>query len=170
MSPGSRRARPGERGLTLIELIVTMALLTLGVLAMLGLFSTIVIALRSTDSSGQMATQLRQVQDYIEQSVNLQYIPCGTAAAYDTALQGALPSIGVPASYSVHVVGLQQASSGSHTVGGVAGLAISPIYVCAGSPSPDYGVQQLELRIVDTSGHSLQRLAYKRWNLRPPPG
>lgn len=162
-----RRARhASEGGLTLIELIVTLFLMTLGVVAMLGLFSTIVIATRSTDASAQLASQMRQVQDFIE-SENLPYRQCGSVAAYDADAQsargpgGALN--GVPPSYSVHVIGLQQASGGTHTVASVPSQNLSPINGCVGSAA-DYGVQQLEVSVSDSLSHSLKRIVYKRWN------
>ena len=163
-----RARRAGESGLTLIELIVTLGLLTLGVVAMLGLFATIVIATRSTDASAQLASQVRQVQDFIE-SESLPYLQCGTVAGYDAAVQTARGPGGtlnsVPTSYSVHVIGLQQASGGTHTLVGVTNMSLSPINGCVGS-TPDYGVQQIEVNVQEVlnSSHSLKRIVYKRWN------
>lgn len=153
-----------------MELLVTMALLGLGFVAMIGLFSVIVITGRSPTNDAQLAALARQVEDYIE-SPNQAYIVCGTAAQYDSALASAIsagtitiPSnTTIPSKPSVHVVEVQQASGGTHTIGGVGGQSLTGIGRCGAGQ--DFGVQQIEIQlIVPNSDQSLSRIVYKRWN------
>jgi hypothetical protein len=143
-----------------------MFLLGLGFVAMIGLFSAILVATRSPVDDAQLATQARQVQNYIE-SENLGYIQCGTAATYDAAVQTARSSgaLLLPSSTTVHVISVDQSTGGTHTAAGVPSVPVGPINGCVGG-SADYGVQQLELKLTTSSipTHSLERIVYKRWN------
>ena len=155
--------RCGERGVTLIEMLVTLALMGLAVVAMLGLFQATLIPVRSVGTDAQLATQVRQVQDYLE-SPNFAYIQCGSFSQYDSALQTAITSgtLALRTATTAHVIGLQQPTGGIHTVNGTAGVALLPINVCNGG-SADYGVQQLEVHVA-SGAYKVDRLVYKRWN------
>jgi prepilin-type N-terminal cleavage/methylation domain-containing protein len=166
--PAWRRAHRGERGVTLIELLVTIAIMTIGFVSVISAFSTIEIAVGSISVDAQLTSAARQVGDYIE-SEQFAYITCGTALAYDTALQSAIPSkLILPSGYTPKVIGVAEASGGSHIVSGVSGSqALIPIGGCSAS-SHDFGVQQIEFQ-VSTLGRSpasstYTRIVYKRWN------
>jgi prepilin-type N-terminal cleavage/methylation domain-containing protein len=168
--PFQRPTHRGERGVTLIELLVTIAIMTIGFVSVISAFSTIEIAVGSISKDAQLTSQARQIGDYIE-SEQFGYITCGTAAAYDTQLQSAISSqvVKLPATYTANVTLVAQASGGSHVVSGVSGSQpLIPIGGCSGSVH-DFGVQQIQFQ-VSTPGHSLThpvvytRIVYKRWD------
>ncbi len=158
-----RRARAGERGLTLIELLVTIALMGGGMVAMVGLFSTVTLSVGVTNADAQLAVQMRQVGDYVE-SEQFAYIECGTVAGYDTALQTAITAskVALPSGVTAHVIALAQASGGTQTVSGVP-TAAPALAGCNNGTSADYGVQQVEVKVTSQT-HTLTRIVYKRWN------
>jgi prepilin-type N-terminal cleavage/methylation domain-containing protein len=147
-----RRTRADERGLTLIELLVTISVMGVGFLSLLAAFSTIEVTVGATSDDAQLTSQARQIEDYI-QSEGFAYVTCANPANYQPPLRAAIP---LPAGYSVTINAVAQASGGSDTNG-----ALSPISGCSGSP--DYGVQQIKFT-VSSSRHSLARIIYKRWN------
>lgn len=151
-----RSGRAHERGLTLVELLVTLFLMSLGMVALLGLFSTIELSVGATNSDAQLATDMRHLEDYVE-SEQFTYIQCGTASAYQTALNGSYAAQG----YAASVLTVVQALSGSQTTTAGGSVPLTPRAGCGSSV--DYGVQQIQLR-VSASGHSVTRVVYKRWN------
>jgi prepilin-type N-terminal cleavage/methylation domain-containing protein len=168
--PFQRRTHRGERGVTLIELLVTIAIMTIGFVSVISAFSTIEIAVGSISKDAQLTSQARQIGDYIE-SEQFAYITCGTAAGYDAQLQSAISTqvVRLQSSYNANVILVAQASGGSHVVAGVSGSQpLIPIGGCSGS-GHDFGVQQIEFQ-VSTPGHALAnpvvytRIVYKRWN------
>jgi prepilin-type N-terminal cleavage/methylation domain-containing protein len=161
LRPWRRRAHRGERGVTLIELLVTIAIMTIGFVSVISAFSAIEIGVGSLSNDAQLTSLARQVGDFIE-SEQFAYITCGTAANYDPPLQSAIPApLVIPSSYTAHVILVAQASGGTHVVSGASGSLI-PIGGCSGS-THDFGVQQIEFQVT-TAGHSILRIVYKRWN------
>lgn len=169
MSRGrQRRIRQGERGLTLIELLVTISLMGVGFLSLLAGFSTIELTVGATSEDAQLTSLARQVTDVIE-SESLAYVQCtgplGQAPSglisYQTAIRGA-----VTTTYTISIIAVAQAqgSGSSHTVSGVSSPLL-PINGCSAGPAagPDYGVQQIQFQVA-SAHHSLTRIVYKRWN------
>jgi hypothetical protein len=153
----------------MIELLVTIAIMTIGFVSVISAFSAIEIGVGSISKDAQLTSLVREVGDYI-QSERFAYITCDTGAAYDTQLQSAItarpPSVIVPAGYTAKVILVAQASGGSHVVSGVSSSLI-PIGGCSGS-AHDFGVQQIEFQ-VSAPGHTAARIlytriVYKRWN------
>jgi prepilin-type N-terminal cleavage/methylation domain-containing protein len=153
-----RRTRAHQKGLTLIELIVTMSLMSIGFLSLLAAFSSIELTVAKTSDDAQLTSQDRQIQDYIE-SENLTYVECASAADYQSALAAAQASGAVllPGEYHVWVDAVAEASSGSDSNG-----PLQAINNCSGTP--DYGVQQIKFHVSSPAGISLTRIVYKRWN------
>ncbi|MGH7687168.1 MAG: hypothetical protein ACREN2_10180 [Candidatus Dormibacteria bacterium] len=146
---------------------MTIALLALGFVAMIGLFAVVVVVGRSPANDAQLATQARQVADYLG-SENLAYHTCGTAGQYDTDVQTARasnpPKLTIPPTTAAHVIAVNQATGGTDTFHGAANTPLVPKAGCVGAP-PDYGVQQLEIKLqVLNSNQSVTRIVYKRWN------
>jgi prepilin-type N-terminal cleavage/methylation domain-containing protein len=172
MSRGrQRRIRRGERGLTLIELLVTISLMGVGFLSLLAGFSTIELAVGATSDDAQLTSLARQVSDVIE-SESFAYVQCtgplGQAPSgaisppsYQTAIRSA-----VTTTYTISILAVAQAqgSGSSHTVSGVSSPLL-PINGCSAGPAagPDYGVQQIKFQVA-SAHHSLTRIVYKRWN------
>jgi hypothetical protein len=148
-----------------MELLVTIAVMAVGFLGLLAAFSTTELAVGSTSANAQLASQARQVEDYIE-SESLAYVACEASDGHDyrTALQAAIASgqLKLPSGYLVAVKKVAQATGGNHTVGGV-NSPIPPINGCTTAVGPDYGVQQITFQ-VSTVQHLLSRIVYKRWN------
>lgn len=156
-----RRTHRGECGVTLIELLVTIAIMTVGFVSVISAFSAIEIGVGSISNDAQLTSLARQVGDFIE-SEQFLYITCGTAAGYDASLQSAIPApLVIPSGYATHVILVAQANGGTHVVSG-ASSSLIPIGGCSGS-SHDFGVQQIEFQVT-VAGHSIQRIVYKRWN------
>jgi prepilin-type N-terminal cleavage/methylation domain-containing protein len=168
--PAERRQHRGERGVTLIELLVTIAIMTIGFVSVISAFSAIEIGVGSISVDAQLTSAARQVGDYIE-SEQFAYITCGTSVAYDNALQSAisLKAVTLLTGYAAHVIGVAEASGGSHVVSGVTGSQpLIPIGGCSGAQPNDFGVQQIEFQ-VSIPGRSpasslSTRIVYKRWN------
>jgi Prokaryotic N-terminal methylation motif len=162
-----RHSRAAERGVTLVELLVTMFLMSLGFVSLLAAFSSIELSTGSLATDAQLTSQIRQVGDYI-QSENFAYIVCGDTAAYQATLTAAVTAGKVNVNhltgYTFTVVGVVQSSGGTHTAAGVPS-ALAAVNGCSSGPAtgPDYGVQQIEVQ-VSYAKHSLQRIVYKRWN------
>lgn len=163
-----RPSHRGESGVTLIELLVTIAIMTIGFVSVISAFSAIEIGVGSISKDAQLTSLAREVGDFI-QSERFSYVTCGTGAAYDTQLQSAItaqpPMVIVPGGYSAHVIVVAQASGGTHVVSGVTSSLI-PIGGC--SVGHDFGVQQIEFQ-VSAPGHTAARIlytriVYKRWN------
>ncbi len=179
MSRGrERRIRRGERGLTLIELLVTISLMGVGFLSLLAGFSTIELAVGATSDDAQLTSLARQVSDVIE-SESFAYVQCTgplgqapTGSIPVTSYKDALNKPGVvtkdafQTNDAVTIVAVAQAvgSASSHTVSGVSSPLL-PINGCSAGPAtgPDYGVQQIKFQVA-SAHHSLTRIVYKRWN------
>lgn len=161
-----RRNHAGERGLTLIELLVTISIMTIAFLSLLAAFSTIQLTVGATSDAAQLTAIAREASDVIE-SESFAYVPCtgplGQAptgvTSYQTAIQTAVSS-----KVTVVAVAQAQGSASSHTINGTT-VPLSPINGCSSGPAtgPDYGVQQIEFKVA-SSRHSITRIVYKRWN------
>lgn len=163
-----RPGREGERGVTLIELLVTMAVMALGFVALIAAFSTVELQVSSTNDDAQLTTVARQAADVIETQVaqgGIAYVLCSPPAGgtYKTELNGAFRP---PATDRLTIVSVAQAqaSGSSHIVSpNPAPVALTPISNCGGA-SADYGVQQITFKVSSNLGHSLVRTVYKRWD------
>ncbi len=163
-----RRGRGGERGVTLIELLVTIAVMTLGFVALIAAFSTVELQVSSTNDDAQLTTVARQAADVIETQVpqgGIAYVLCSPSAGgtYQTELNGAFKP---PATDTLTIVSVAQAqaSGSSHILSSnPAPVALTPVSTC-GRASPDFGVQQITFKVSSSHRHSLVRTVYKRWD------
>ena len=163
-----RKHHGGERGLTLLELAVTLFVMALALVAVLKAFSVTQLTTGATTTDASLASVARQAGDYIE-SENLPYIACtgpagqapaGVAQSYQNLVQTAVGT-------SVTIAAVNQAvgSLSSDTVNGVPNQPLQPVNGCSSGPAtgPDFGVQQIKYTV--TLRHrSLTRTVYKRWN------
>jgi prepilin-type N-terminal cleavage/methylation domain-containing protein len=165
-----RRRRAGERGLTLIELLVTIAIMGVGFLSILSAFAVIERQVGSTSDDAQLTSVARQVGDVME-SDSFKYVQCTGPAgqppsgnSYQTTIRGL---VAVPGdTVTVVAVAQAQASGSSHTVAGTTTPlnAISSCTSAGTASSADYGVQRITFKVQSSLGNSLSRVVYKRWN------
>jgi len=161
-----RRSHSSARGTTLIELLVTLAVLAIGFVALLSAFAQTEVAVGSTADDAQLVSRARAVADFI-QSESFTYAPCASPSMYEVTLDqswlyGAKPQLWTKSDVIATVA---QATGGTHTVAGVPNLPLAPIAggTCGRSVF-DYGVQQITFTLRSQSGHTLTRVVYKRWN------
>jgi multidrug transporter EmrE-like cation transporter len=169
-----RAARSGEGGLTLIELIVTIAIMMVSFVSVLAAISTVELMVGTTKQDALLTSAARQVGTYITTS-NLHYSPCEASSGgdYTTALRAAVTTTNpapvgklyLPSGYSVSVMAVAQAQgsvSASYNVVSGVNTALTPVAAC--TPT-DYGVQQIQFKVSSVGGRqSVTRIIYKRWN------
>jgi prepilin-type N-terminal cleavage/methylation domain-containing protein len=150
---------------TLIELLVTIAIMGIAFVALLGAISTVELTIGTTSDDSQLASVARQVGDYI-QSSKLVYQPCegSSGVDYRTALQQPSAIVFPSSRYSISAIQVAQGngsdpSSYDYVNGTKKSLQAIPVAGC----TTDYGVQQIEFT-VSTTRQSLSRIVYKRWN------
>lgn len=164
----SRGVRRGESGVTLIELLVTIAIMAASFVALLSAFSTVEKQTASTTDDAQLVVLARQVTDVIEAQPaqqGIQYVVCSTAsgATYQSELNA--DSAINKGTDTVTVVSVAQAlgsvsSSWQTYTGSGTHVPLSSI----GSCGTDYGVQQITFKVSSKEGNSLTRVVYKRWD------
>jgi Tfp pilus assembly protein PilV len=158
---------------TLIELLVTIAIMGAGFLALLSAFATIERQTGSTADNAQLVNLARRVADVIKTQPTqgglgqggLSYITC--AAPNGSTYNSQVVALNIAGTDTIAVTSATQAqgSASSHVVSSVSGPLV-PISNCgAGTPSalPDYGVQQITFKVTSPLGNSLTRVVYKRW-------
>jgi len=165
-----RHLRREETGLTLIEMLVTIAVLVVGFLALVSAFAQAELRVSSTSDAAQLASHARQVGDAIK-AESLAYVQCsgpqGQAPSGHTTYQAALRSSGAMTTRdTVSSVAQAVSSRSSHTVSGVPAplVAINSCASAGTSSNADYGVQQITFQVVASDGRALVRVVYKRWN------
>ena len=155
--------------MTLIELLVTIAVMTVGFVALLSGFAVIERQVGSTSDDAQLTTVARQVADVIKAEPTLAngfgqgglpYAVCASTSSYSTPLNA--PGRIAKGSDTVTVTSVTQSTGGTHTVSGVAGPLLA-LASCTGGGS-DYGVQQITFKVTSPQGNSISRTVYKRWN------
>jgi prepilin-type N-terminal cleavage/methylation domain-containing protein len=148
-----RRARAGERGLTLIEMIVTIAIISLGVI---GIAAGVAAAEKTSgteQSQAKLEVAMRQLADLVRSDATapngVTYAPC--AATY---------SLPTPAGYTSTITIVESTSA---TRIDSTGVATSPpaLRTCPGGGS-DWGVQEISLTVTDkVTGQFLKRTVWK---------
>jgi prepilin-type N-terminal cleavage/methylation domain-containing protein len=163
-----RLRRSRERGLTLIEMILTIAIISVGIVGIAASFSTAELAARDVSVQSQLEAQARLDTDLLRSdclaaitttqcgSQGVPYIICaGTAAATGGSYSSYIPDT---------VTVTLETSATSNSAGTLANPAGKIPKDCGGSPDvQDYGIQKLTVTVTAT-GRSLSRIVYKKWN------
>jgi prepilin-type N-terminal cleavage/methylation domain-containing protein len=157
------RARARERGLTLIEMIVTIAIITIGIIGISAGISQAHFIAGINQDQAQLEVSMRQLSDYVRDSSiasGLNYKLCAKSSDYSSANNSNFPSLpSKVTSWGVSAVTLSTAGT-RNTV------AIPPIQYCKTSGTCnstnvcDWGVQEIALSV--TNGlHTLTRTVWK---------
>jgi Tfp pilus assembly protein PilV len=132
----TRVRRRGERGETLVELLVTIVILGSAIIALVAGVAT---AIASSDSHRQEATAegvIRSFAERVQDPTDVPYVSCALVSTYPASPPGFTLPAGWP-SASITAISYLQADA-----------TFGP--TC---PSPDLGAQQLTLQV--TSPHSV---------------
>jgi prepilin-type N-terminal cleavage/methylation domain-containing protein len=145
--PGApRRGRGRQRGLTLIEMLVTLALIAVAVVGIAYGFSAVVRGSGTAQQQASLDTAARTVASYL-QSSTLPYSPCATSSTYG------LPAPPAQITWSVtdvrlSIPGSLQRPSASPATANASSTA--PIATCPGNVD-DYGVQEITVQVCTPS-------------------
>jgi prepilin-type N-terminal cleavage/methylation domain-containing protein len=153
-----RRERRGERGLTLIEIIITIALLTIGVVGIAGGIASAERIASISQQQAQLEVEMRQLSDWVRDSTSagLTYKVCATDAIYQASVNAAITAgvLTPPPGVQLNVTQVYLSTSGSRN-----GVGTGPLSggTCSGtcpgaSCVGDWGVQEIALKITDPTG------------------
>jgi prepilin-type N-terminal cleavage/methylation domain-containing protein len=162
------RRRRGERGLTMIEMIITIALITVGVLGIAGGIASAERIARISQDQAQLEAQARQLSDWVRDSTSkgLNYQPCATTANYQTSVNAAITAgiLTPPAGVQLTISHVYFSTSGSRN-----GAGTAPLNTCSGacpgaSCVGDWGVQEITLLVKEpTASTGLRSLTRTVW-------
>jgi prepilin-type N-terminal cleavage/methylation domain-containing protein len=150
-----RRRHRSEHGLTLVEVLVTIAILTIGVVGIVGGVGAAQRISGINQAQAQLEPAMRQLSDYVRDS-SLQglhpYIPCANTTNNQYSLAGlGLAPTGL--SWSITKVAVSVTNGGTRN-----GVATPPLQTCASGA--DWGVQEITLQ-VRSATRSLTRVIWK---------
>jgi Tfp pilus assembly protein PilV len=174
-APGSYRLRHrAQGGLTLIEIIAALVLLTVGVLALIeGLAATQSNASISTDQA-QLEASAREVGDYLR-SAAVPYNPCDftplTPDQYKTAVTTGLGS-GFSTKWKPTVIDVTEATGATVTLAGAATQTTVPYEKHCTTTSPgigDWGAQRITFQLTSPSTRRTIVRAVFKWDSNPIP-
>lgn len=167
-TPGPRhRTHRAQEGLTLIEIIAALFLMTIGVLALIeGLAASQHYAAISTDQA-QLEASSREVGDYLR-STAVGYITCDKSGVTDTYGPHVISGLGPAFStkWQPKIVEVAEATGAS-----VAPPLSTPTAVPAETTTPctDWGVQRITFQVTSSStSRTLVRAVFK-WDTSPSP-
>ena len=162
--PAVRRHRRhrGQKGMTLIDTLVGMALMTIGVAGITYSFSAMETSAAVSTDQARLQAEMRQLSDFVRSPDALAYQQCATMSQYTTLIGNNSAFAGnkfPPAtSDSWSVVWVRKSTSATRTVGGVP--SSPPHWADCGSGVGDWGVQEIQLKVQSPS-RSLTRVVWK---------
>ncbi|MGO8685955.1 MAG: type II secretion system protein J [Candidatus Dormibacteria bacterium] len=146
LSAPTRGRRAGERGLTLIELLVTIAVMSVAVVGITAGLAATQLDSSIAQTQAQLEAAMRDVSDYVG-SDQLTYVGCAAPSNY----QGAVSELSLPTGVTATVINVWKSTK----LNGV---------LLTGSACPgggyDLGVQEIRLQVA-TATHSLTREVWK---------
>jgi prepilin-type N-terminal cleavage/methylation domain-containing protein len=150
-----RQGRNGERGLTLVEMLITIAVITVGVIGIAGTLAQTERISTITQDQANLEVAMRQLTDVVRDSSSqgLSYKTCATATGVNSY---ALPAAPIGLTWKVSTVVLGSTAT-RKSAGGT--VTTSPITAC-GAAGGDWGVQELTLS-VSSANRSLTRTVWK---------
>lgn len=184
---GHRRLKRGQRGLTLIETIVTVAVLATGVVGIAAGVSATQRISGITQNQAQLEVSMRQFADWVRDSTtttcttaaggcpNLPYALCASKTVYQTPNVANAISAGAltaAAGETLTITQVNLSTSGTRTpLGGAAvnvrPLAVTPSPPCSGAGTcpgagciGDWGAQEITVQVV-SGANKLSRIVWK---------
>jgi prepilin-type N-terminal cleavage/methylation domain-containing protein len=168
-----RAGRVSEHGVTLIEMLVTIALISVGVLGLAGGVANLQVSARVTTDQTRLELAMRQVTDYLRAPYNgdattsIQYAPCAATYAIPATIAGVtllapagplrvLPTVTVAVSTSA----TRSSGAAPFPVKDCTSGVFAPQIGCTAA-NCDWGVQKVTVTITSTTNRSLTRLVYK---------
>ena len=175
----TRSGRCGQRGLTLIETLVTVAVLAIGIVGIgAGVAQTENIS-TTVQTQSQLEVSMRQFADWVRSSSsttcgsavgscpNLPYALCATPAYAGNVTKAISAGALTPASGETLTLlaPVNLSTSGKRSLAGGSLVDVSPLQTCSGScPGPscvgDWGVQEITVQVA-SGVHTLKRIVWK---------
>lgn len=172
--PHGRRARGRhvqQRGLTLIETVVTVAVMTVGVVGIASSLSSIERIATISQNQSQLEVSMRQLSDWVRNSSSgtclsgacpaMPYRYCATNPSTYNAYVANAETPGGPLSSAIGTSPIQsvKVSTGSTRRAGSTQYTIPALSSCSGGGG-DWGVQEITLKI-SANGNTVQRVVWK---------
>jgi prepilin-type N-terminal cleavage/methylation domain-containing protein len=163
----ARDGRKGQRGLTLIEMLVAIAIMTVGVIGIAASFANIQRDAQVGQNQASLEATMGHVTDYLR-SKAVAYTYCAQqGSTYSVGMTVEGVNLGLNAPPSVTLTKVTNVDSN--------GTVLPPLFDCASgspvAPPPgttvcpssycDWGVQRLTVTITSTTGRSLTRVVFK---------
>ncbi len=170
MRPARLGRRRGEQGLTLIEMLVAIALITVAVVGMAGAVANVQKSAQVTTDQTNLEVVARELGDYYRAPYNgdttttVQYKLCTTSYAIPSAIAGVnLPTLkSATATVTKSTAATRVGVSAPFPLEDCNSQVVSPQQSCSGSPLYcDWGVQRITITITAPDNRSLVRVVYK---------
>jgi prepilin-type N-terminal cleavage/methylation domain-containing protein len=167
----SRPRRRGEDGLTLIEMIVTIAIITIAVVGITGAVASTERLAAVNQSQANLEVAMRQVADFVRDSSpqGLTYHGCeslesATSPPYKTYNDYISMHLPPPANVDWAVSKVYVSIPNGDLRNGTS-AGVTPVQVCNASTT-DFGVQEIQVKVCDYScsnaaNRSLSRIVWK---------
>lgn len=138
----SGAADRGERGETLIELMATVVLMGVSIVALVGAL----LGVMTTAAENRRVTRAgNEAVTVVETLRGVDYVPCATATSYEAALPA------MPRDYEVQITQVRRLQSN---------VAATPVWVPPSggcTADNDTGAQQITIRVAATDGSDVAR-------------
>lgn len=166
----SRGRRIRQRGLTLIETVVTVAVLAVGVVGIASSLAAVERIAGISQNQSQLEVSMRQLSDWVRNSTSatcssgtcpsLPYRYCATNPSTYNAFVANAEAAGTLTSSigSAPIQSVKVSTAGTRT--GSTGTVAMPSLTSCGGGGGDWGVQEITLKIT-ANGNTVQRVVWK---------
>ena len=150
--PYQRRGRRSQRGLTLIEMLVAVAVITVGVSGIIGGIAIVEKVAGIAQNQANLEVVMRQLSDLVRSDNGLPYKPCAQPTG---STKYTLPS--APSGVTWSITAIMESTSATRNG---SSLPLPTGSSSCGSSTYDWGVQEITLQVSSTS-RSLTRTVWK---------